>query len=589
MSDIDNDSDSDDSTREFKILEKLSSKIPPVDLEKCRNRIYCCNKLTIGKIQSGKTQHQIITSIYLVSNVGMNVVMIVAPSLKVQIRERLDNIITRHNVEKYVVFLSNNRNLEKILQSYKNVPKIYIIGANYKNIHKLNEKWCSEIEYYVIMDEGDLFNSAVNKQIKNNITLELSILREKAYGDEIVTATPYSLLYLIDDFPVLAKNVEYLEESKNYVGYGNEKFHVYILTDKGNEISVYSRKEIDDFIFIRSIEAIIKNENNNGNHSVRLYVNITESIIEHMRIKNILSVHYIDSYFIIANNSEFRYYSADGSCKECNSMAEAYDLFQNGTKSNDSILFTIGGKQIMRGHSVRNISSDPNYIHSDLVYCNCQLFDCSGTLAADNIMQSIRIFGDFPGYQDDPTFRISLYTTKRIKKILKQRYKDDTEIKAKILAEPDKYVTQLIPPTDSPRHKVVSRSRGKIYEEFIEDMYYHTEETAMEKKISTTEGRTDRKSEIRTEWKTEDTIIARFMRSLANLYDKDHINKSDLLNLFKRAGAKNPSTSLVMCTRSSTSAGKGGNGYGTILLKISDRYYCLYPDLRERYRQVFID
>jgi len=213
-----------------------------------------------------------------------------------------------------------------------------------------------------------------------------------------------------------------------------------------------------------------------------------ESILGHRIIKKLImqlnKYFKKQSCFIVANESDYKYYSSNDDLTIYTSMSRAIEKFIDDENNvGNEMLFVISSKQTSRGSSIRNVSKNPEYTINNITYANCAIFCCSDTLATDQIKQQAhRIGGNFPGHQDSKDFRLTLYTTDRIETILNNQLQDDQNNFKLIEENPNSFLTELINPTEEQRHKVVSVSRGKVYQKKMDGMYYHTIDTIEKKK-----------------------------------------------------------------------------------------------------------
>jgi hypothetical protein len=95
------------------------------------------------------------------------------------------------------------------------------------------------------------------------------------------------------------------------------------------------------------------------------------------------------------------------------------------------------------------------------------------------------------------------------------------------------------------------------------------------------------KNQIRSEWKTVDTIVGRFMRSFSKDYKRE-ITKDEFISLLKDAGSKNPSI-MINDFMKPSKKGKDDNSYGYGLLFEERRgKYRLRPSLYDEFEKVFL-
>ncbi len=87
---------------------------------------------------------------------------------------------------------------------------------------------------------------------------------------------------------------------------------------------------------------------------------------------------------------------------------------------------------------------------------------------------------------------------------------------------------------------------------------------------------------IRPEWKTADSIIAKFMRNLVQKY-KEEITRNEFLKMAEEVGSTNPSSFIHDCTHNRQ------NNYGLLFENTGDNKYRLIHSLHKEFEKVFID
>jgi hypothetical protein len=462
-------------------------------------------RLTIGSVQLGKSEYILYKSLHLISWTGINVIIVTSCSLKQQFRERISKlgIETEHD---FLSVIDDNKKIPSILENAKDRRCIFIVGAHNANIDALANNWfekCSEKPFYLLIDEADLFNNPVeDKHEANKVSVSLENLKvsELCRGSDHLTATPYSYTYVKDKFPIRAEDVTVLPKYSDYVSFGHPKFIVntidkdlYQITDKAE-----MKTELKKIIKKARKEKEFRND-------IRMYINITEMVADDKKMsQNIIKKLIKDIYakwdrkcaFITANTSKYMYFDRNAGhseCEgiECNSMAEAMLKYRDENYECDDFhlnLFIISSKQTGRGHSLRTVARQ-NYSvkDNDITYANCALFCCSTGLTTDSIMQAaLRIGGRFRDYEQVPDFKLVLYTTERVRNIIKtQREKDEEDYKF-IAENPDKFVTEVIKPTATKIHKVVSKCRGTHIQRKVKKWVYQTVDTITAAKTSAT-------------------------------------------------------------------------------------------------------
>jgi hypothetical protein len=457
--------------------EKILKIIPKEYRKDFKNMNLRGHALAIGAVQLGKSSYILYKALYLAVH-KINVIIVTNCSLKNQYLERATVI----GCPELFKTIWKNKNIPNLLRRARDdigerLGSIFVIGAHYININALHNaiaEFRADENFFTMIDEGDLYNSPLDMLDRmNKVTKEISRIKDSQYciGSEVVTATPYSLTYIRDKYPLTTTHVHWIPKTADYISYGHERFEVREIDDIH---LMDSKKEIRE-----TLEACIKDARENVN-VVRMYINVTENvhegIINHDVICKILKRINPEAFILTANDSTYilRY-----KCKEtkkqkkieCKSISDALMAYAPFA---DKELFIVSCKQTGRGHSIRTVSN-LGYSTSDIIYANCEVFCCSEGSTTDSVVQqSLRIGGRFPGYDSDDSFKLILYTTPFVINILDKQLEED-EINYKAFKNnPDKQITELIRPTEDKVHKVVSRTRGLYFQKKLKDQYYHT-------------------------------------------------------------------------------------------------------------------
>ena len=133
--------------------------------------------------------------------------------------------------------------------------------------------------------------------------------------------------------------------------------------------------------------------------------------------------------------------------------------------------------QMGRGISPRSEVLNFKNIKS-IIYANSMIYCCSRSQSIDKIIQgSMRIGGQFPGYEKIEGFELRLHTTNNIIKAISDQYEWFFNIKENIQENSKLKLTELITPLkEKPLRKPISSSRGKFKCKKINGVYECSED-----------------------------------------------------------------------------------------------------------------
>lgn len=132
----------------------------------------------------------------------------------------------------------------------------------------------------------------------------------------------------------------------------------------------------------------------------------------------------------------------------------------------------------------------------------------------------------------------------------------------------DSTVTRVLNNFANP--KKVGNDGHHIEEDFMFNIIYEERDEEDEKL-----------GEFLSKWKTDDSNIAKFFRSLKNIY-KNYFTKNEIIKMAEKSGAKNPGAfpGHIMTTKTE-------GGYGKFFEK-NDKGHRLIPALRSNYEKLFV-
>lgn len=420
-------------------------------------------KLVIGSVQLGKT-NKIIEDCNTFHNNGY-IVLVLLNNYKMDL-EQFCNRIKSKNI------IKNDFNKELISINLCNKSRLKRLKLSIKDFKNKN---LEQKRIVLLLDESDLFNHSIDKIDKyNKVTKYLKLLLK--YVDEFVcyTATPHTHTFLQDIYPIRSNNITYIPETEDYVSWSSKKFKVKTIESLylSQESSKWSKEQVKHFLDIID----------KPRHRV-LLVNVAINISNHYYIGDLIRRHDTNYTVLIINGGQVK---AMTTYEVFTSISSALKYFKNSSK-----IILITCRQVGRGISIRTdvkdfktnlqCASKETFIYADAI-----IYDTSETKTTDAIIQNaLRISGRFPmDILNDPKFRLTLYTTKTLKNIIKTQLKWSNNIRANVIEDQklqrESQIIELIKPLDSkPLRKPFPSSRGKFVIKDIQGKWYTSNTAAV--------------------------------------------------------------------------------------------------------------
>lgn len=483
-------------------IEQVEAQVEHEYSEIVRNIKYSKNILINGSVQSGKT-NLIIQLAFYSYELGYDVLILVNNfhmDLK-QIEYRLNNYIIEHKKDKIVKILD-----KKIIPKSFTHRGIYVTLCNKSRVSAINNNYKPTGDFITIVDESDIFNQNVDK-IENNslngISKELITLFNKTKSIIRITATSFSHVFINDLFPLKNSDIYFTENGPNYISFGHEKFNVIPFEDPADDQTILEDDD-DDEDEEASAEAKVKDKiklylsakKTSWTDQERAYfikliqedreyfisknikpfivVNVTPTIANHHYIKEVVQEHFYNVTVILVDEGLVKLSQIEQvktlveqveqveNLMYFDSIQECLTFVQTEIHKHDTIVM-ITCKQLGRGISTRSQKAYFKDI-STILYANSMIYACSDTKSMDEIIQSsLRIGGQFPGYEKIDGFELRLHTSNDIIYAMVEQFNWFNEIIENIKNSPDNKVTEVIPSLDKkPERKPISASRGKF-------------------------------------------------------------------------------------------------------------------------------
>lgn len=417
------------------------SQIIEKSSEQNKSNIY----MLIGKPQQGKTK-SVPEIAYSLTLKGLNVICFVYKTRnnKEHFKNKCRIFCNKNNIKYDNHFISvENYNKQITLTS----PLIIISILNTISCNKIEQFIKRNPNYALIIDESDVTNLGIkNEEMISKREQQLKKLIENAKISILITATPHAHLYKETNINVKNKNVFFLEEDKDYIGFNNEKFkYKECCAFNKHKTQEYTKEQINELLNILNLEFNTYQQNNKFKS---ILINISTLTNDHSILMNQIKT--INNKFIFtlinSNEDKFNIYFPNGNIITKKTTNDIFNYFYSETLEYPVIF--IVGLMANRTIAFRNEISSGLFNINNFIYCPSMIYFCKtkgSKRPVDDIIQNCgRLCGLYP--EHDANFSVRLYTTIDIINLIQNDICYSNKFKENVLEYPEKVINEVIPP-----------------------------------------------------------------------------------------------------------------------------------------------